>query len=89
MDELGKVGEVKWFSSEKGYGFILSEGKEYFVHYKSILPVNGVTFRTLNLGDKVAFTVGNDQRGAKAENVAILSQQTKRDQNLGNKNIRK
>ena len=73
MTELGKTGEVKWFSSERGYGFILAEGKEYFVHYKHILPVNGGGFRSLTLGDKVAFTVGSDERGAKADNVRVIT----------------
>ena len=48
------VGTVKWFSSEKGYGFITPEngGKDLFVHFSAI-QADG--FKTLNEGDKVEY----------------------------------
>ncbi|ONF62067.1 cold-shock protein, partial [Amycolatopsis keratiniphila] len=49
------VGTVKWFNSEKGYGFIEStEGPDVFVHYSAI-QADG--FRTLDEGDRVEFEV--------------------------------
>ena len=62
------TGTVKWFNSEKGYGFIESEqGKEVFVHYSAI-QADG--FRTLEEGDKVVFEVGAGRDGrTQAEEV--------------------
>ena len=62
------VGTVKWFNSEKGYGFIESEqGADVFVHYSAI-QADG--FRTLEEGDRVEFEVkaGRDGR-TQAEEV--------------------
>jgi CspA family cold shock protein len=60
------VGTVKWFNSEKGYGFIESaEGSDVFVHYSAIL---GDGFRSLDEGDRVEFEVqpGSDGRNQAA-----------------------
>jgi cold shock protein len=62
------TGTVKWFNSEKGYGFIESEqGPDVFVHYSAI-QADG--FRTLEEGDRVEFEVaaGRDGRN-QAEGV--------------------
>jgi CspA family cold shock protein len=62
------VGTVKWFNSEKGYGFIESEqGSDVFVHYSAI-QTDG--FKTLEEGDRVEFEVkpGRDGR-SQAEDV--------------------
>ncbi len=60
-------GKVKWFSAEKGYGFITSdEGVDIFVHFSSI-NVDG--FKTLSEGQAVTFDVESDARGQKAVNV--------------------
>ena len=62
------TGTVKWFNSEKGYGFIESEqGADVFVHYSAI-QADG--FRTLEEGDRVEFEVkaGRDGR-TQAEEV--------------------
>ena len=60
-------GKVKWFSAEKGYGFITSdEGTDIFVHFSSI-NVSG--FKTLSEGQAVTFDVESDDRGQKAVNV--------------------
>jgi CspA family cold shock protein len=56
------VGTVKWFNSEKGYGFIATDGgSDVFVHYSAI---NMSGFRTLSEGDRVEFEVkaGRDGR---------------------------
>jgi CspA family cold shock protein len=61
------VGTVKWFNSEKGYGFIATDGgPDVFVHYSAIL-MDG--FRTLVEGDRVEFEVqaGRDGRSQAAE----------------------
>ena len=60
-------GMVKWFSEQKGYGFIeQEEGRDAFVHYSDIA---GVGFKTLAEGDRVAFDVEQNHRGPMAKNV--------------------
>ncbi len=61
-------GTVKWFSEEKGYGFITpDEGDEdLFVHYTSI---EGSGFRSLTEGDRVSYEPTRGRRGEQAENV--------------------
>ena len=61
------TGTVKWFDSEKGYGFIAREdGDDVFVHYSAI-QMNG--YRTLEEGQRVEFDVGPGQKGEEAQNV--------------------
>lgn len=60
-------GVVKWFSREKGYGFIEQEGGgDLFVHYSSITMPG---FKTLTEGDRVSFDVEESDRGPVAKNV--------------------
>ena len=61
-------GTVKWFNSEKGFGFITRENgeKDVFVHHSAI---QGGGFRTLNEGERVEFDVVQGQKGPAAENV--------------------
>jgi len=60
-------GTVKWFSEEKGYGFIEQEGgPDVFVHYTSI---NMPGFKALTQGDQVTFDVEEGDRGPVAKNV--------------------
>ncbi|WP_325560065.1 cold shock domain-containing protein [Pedobacter sp.] len=59
-------GTVKWFSESKGFGFITSNNKEYFVHYKEI---NSDGFKTLEPGEPVSFEPANSPKGAIAKNV--------------------
>lgn len=65
------TGTVKWFNSEKGYGFITTdEGNDIFVHYSAIKEEG---FKTLNEGEKVEFEVIEGDRGPQASNVEKLS----------------
>ena len=61
------VGKVKWFSPEKGYGFIAREGgDDVFVHFSAIQDEG---FKTLNEGQDVEFEIVECERGPQAANV--------------------
>jgi CspA family cold shock protein len=61
---------VKFFNSEKGFGFITREkGGDLFVHYSSI---QGRGYRTLEVGQKVEFEVGQGRKGEEAQNVRVI-----------------
>ena len=62
-----KKGFVKWFDNTKGFGFICSDKKDFFVHYKEI---KGEGFKALNEGDSVSFTEANSARGPIAKEVS-------------------
>ncbi len=66
-------GTVKWFNSEKGFGFIEPEdgGKDVFVHFRQINS-NGYERVSLKDGQKVTFEIGEGQKGPQAENVTGL-----------------
>lgn len=65
-------GTVKWFNSQKGYGFITPEEGEgdVFVHFSSI-QVEGDAFRTLNEGDEVEFEIEQGDKGPQATSVVV------------------
>lgn len=61
-------GKVKWFSNQKGYGFITSEdGKDVFVHYSAI---GGDGYKTLEEGQEVEFEITQGPKGEQATNVS-------------------
>ena len=61
------VGKVKWFSAEKGYGFIEREdGGDVFVHFSAIQDEG---FKTLTEGQEVEFEIVEGARGPQAANV--------------------
>ena len=64
-------GTVKWFNSEKGFGFIAPSdgGADVFVHYSEI---QGNGFKTLEENQKVSFEVGQGQKGPQAMGVRAL-----------------
>ena len=63
-------GKVKWFSSQKGYGFITPEsGKDVFVHHSVI---QGEGYKSLEEGQEVEFEVENGPQGEQAKNVVKL-----------------
>ncbi|MBN9646137.1 MAG: cold-shock protein [Terrisporobacter othiniensis] len=63
-------GIVKWFNSEKGFGFITVDGGEdVFAHFSAI-QTDG--YKTLEEGQKVSFNVVKGARGPQAENITIL-----------------
>jgi CspA family cold shock protein len=63
-------GTVKWFNSEKGYGFISREGGEdVFVHFSSI---QGDGYRSLSEGQTVEFDVAAGRKGQEAQNVRVV-----------------
>ncbi len=62
-----EVGTVKWFSNQKGYGFIAREsGDDVFVHFSAI---EAEGYRSLNEGDKVEFVVAQGPKGLSATEV--------------------
>ena len=66
-----QIGTVKWFNSEKGFGFIApdSGAKDVFVHFSAI-TADG--FRTLQENQKVEFTVTASAKGPQAQDVTPL-----------------
>jgi cold shock protein len=62
-------GTVKWFNDAKGFGFVESNGGDYFVHFKEIL---GQGFKSLKEGDRVSFQAGDSPKGPVAKNVTRL-----------------
>ena len=64
------TGTVKWFNSEKGFGFITKDtGGDLFVHFSAI---QGSGFKSLEEGAIVSFDIVESDRGEQAANVAAL-----------------
>jgi CspA family cold shock protein len=64
-------GTVKWFSNQKGYGFLAPErgGKDVFVHHTAI-KMDG--YKTLAEGQKVEFFVVRGNKGPQADDVVLM-----------------
>jgi CspA family cold shock protein len=64
-------GTIKWFSDEKGFGFITPEGgsKDVFVHFSAL---QGEGFKTLAEGQAVSFDITQGPKGEQAANVIKL-----------------
>ena len=63
-------GTVKFFNTEKGYGFISqTDGDDVFVHYSNI---EGSGFRSLDEGNNVEFEVAPGRKGPEAVNVKVI-----------------
>ena len=65
------TGKVKWFKSDKGYGFITvdEDNKDVFVHFSAI---NSDGFKTLEEGQAVEFDIVEGNRGPQAANVTVI-----------------
>ena len=65
------TGTVKWFNTEKGYGFITPEdgGKDLFVHFSGI---EGEGYKSLNEGAKVEYEQSQGQKGPQATKVRVV-----------------
>lgn len=68
---MATQGTVKWFNSEKGFGFITPDGggADVFVHYSEI---QGRGFRTLEENQRVEFTIGEGTKGPQATAVTVI-----------------
>lgn len=67
MSEEKVKGVVKWYSSEKNYGFIIADGTDYFVHHSEIK--NG---EELIEGDEVEFEITQSEKGFRASSVTKI-----------------
>lgn len=71
VTKIAMKGKVKWFSNQKGYGFITTEeGKDVFVHHTAI---QGEGYRSLNQDQEVEFDVVTGPKGEQASNVRKLA----------------
>ena len=63
-------GTVKWFNSEKGYGFITGEdGKDVFAHFSQIVSSG---YKSLEEGQEVSFEITQGPKGPQAENIQVI-----------------
>jgi CspA family cold shock protein len=66
---MSTQGTVKWFNTQKGFGFITTENKDVFVH---ISAVQAAGMDTLNEGDAVMFDEENGPKGPFVVNLAVV-----------------
>jgi CspA family cold shock protein len=72
MDNAEQTGTVKWFDSQKGYGFIKRDdnGKDIFVHFSAIADE---FVKSLNENERVSFTIGEGRKGPAANNFRRIT----------------
>ncbi len=64
------TGTVKWFNSERGFGFITGDdGVDAFAHYSKILSDG---FKSLEEGQKVSYDLADGPKGPQAENIKVI-----------------
>lgn len=64
------TGTVKWYSAEKGFGFVTSiDGVDAFAHWSAI---SGDGYRSLETGQSIAFDIENTDRGLRATNITVI-----------------
>lgn len=61
-------GVVKWFSDQKGFGFVSSQGQDFFIHFKEIQSDG---FKSLKEGDKVRFVSSQSPKGPVATQLSL------------------
>ena len=73
--QIRMTGTVKWFNSEKGFGFITEtkSGGEYFVHFMEIIPSVPNSYRSLDEGQAVQFEGSSGQKGLQAVRVKVIN----------------
>ena len=71
---MTRIGKIKWFNNEKGYGFIdVSDGEDIFVHYSAIKQDG---YKTLSEGQIVEYELIETEKGFQAINLKELSNVT-------------
>jgi len=67
-----ETGRVKWFSEDKGFGFIeRSQGDDVFAHHSAIVSAGR---KTLHENDRVEFTVTQGKKGLQAEEITVVNE---------------
>lgn len=71
VDGIKLFGEVKWWSLQRGYGYITCGARDYWVHYTAIN--SDAKFKKLKQGQKVSFCPEQNEKGIFATNVSVIN----------------